>query len=353
MAQENWGLAKDLNEDWLYYDDGWLPVTDRFDTYDAIFFRLSEAREGQYLLIKYPDQFSVFVNQKILFTGEDSLLVSLDSLFNRIEIEDPVLVIYAEDLVPEDLRTHLLFQYNPSEEPVPNDVLNVLNRKNDVSIDFSTIAFLIMLLLLVILKTLYPRHFLDFYNIRKAISSRDVEEEFLRGRLFSQVNLGIMLFQCMVIGLFIVLLTTYLDTGLEKYNMSLYDYFALWLRYSFYVMVFIVVKYVLIRNFTSLYNLYNFSTPHFMSYLRFLTISFSLGLIILYGGIYIAKWHDSGPFDIGLNMALVLLGFGIVFIYLKLMNSASYKSLHLFSYLCATEILPYVVLLKVAINQSI
>jgi hypothetical protein len=353
IAQEKWALLQDMSEEWLYYDEEWLPLTNRLEKYDAVHFRLPEKQGNLHLMIKYPGRFSVFLNEQIYYTSRDSLMVNADSLLLATGFQDPLVTIYAPDIQPNYLRTHLLFQYNPDNEPEPSNVVNIIRRKSYASRDFIVVAFLLLLFLMVLLKVFYPRNFGDFYNISKTFSSRNVEEDFLRGRLFSQINLIIISFQCLIIGLFITLLIVHLNipTGEEYKNVP--EYMVLWLKFSSYMAVFIILKFILIRNFTSLYNLYSFTTPHFMSYLRIVTLTFSLGLLFFYWGIYTFGWEKSALFYLGLNFVLILLGLGIFFIYLKLINSASYKKVHLFSYLCATEILPYVVILKVAINQSI
>lgn len=353
IGQEKWALLQDMNEEWLYYDEEWLPLTNRLKKYDAIHFRLPGNQSNIHLMLKYPGKFSVFLNKQIYYTSRDSLMINTDSLLLATGTENPLITVYAPDIRPNYLRTHLLFQYNPDNEPEPSQIVNIIRRKSYASRDFIVIAFLLLLFLMALLKIFYPRNFNDFYNASKTFSSRDIEEDFLRGRLFSQINLIIMLFQCLIIGLFLTLVVEFLNipTGEEYKNVT--EYMVLWLKFSSYAVIFIILKFILIRNFTSLYDLYSFTTPHFMSYLRIITLTFSLGLGFFYWAIYAFEWEDPASFHLGLNFVLTFLGIGIILIYLKLINSASYKKLHLFSYLCATEILPYVVILKVAINQSI
>lgn len=353
FAQEKWALIQDLNEDWLYYDEEWLPVTDRFDNYNAIYFKLNVVSAESHLMIKYPGEFSVFVNKKIYYSATDSLMINIDSLLVKEDVSEPLLAVYAPEVQPARLRTQLYIKYNPEEEPEITEVINVVRRESASYENLAVAAFLFLLVLLVLLKNFYPRNLSTFYDVRKLFSSRDTDEDFLRGRLFSQVNILIMIFQCLVIGLLISILLIYLGASFRSGNNNFPDYMIFWLRCSLYTAGFLLLKFILIRNFTSLYNIYQFSTPHFMSYLRMLTIIMGLGLLVLYIGIFALGWQNSITFETYLNTILLMLGIGIIFIYFKLLNSASYKNLHLFSYLCATEILPYVVILKVSINQSI
>lgn len=353
FAQEKWALVRDLNEEWLYYDEEWLPVTDRSAEYDAVHFLLDKSIANYSLLVQYPEQFSIFVNQKIYTSTNDSLLIDLGALRDFGGRDDAVITIYSDELIPLNLRTQLLIPYNPEEEPEATDVLNILSRDKDQYLDLSTLAFLTVLFLFVLLKHFYPRSFNSFYDLRKSFSARDIDEDMLRGRLFSQVNLLIMLFQSLVIGLFIALLYIQLDAVLVHDFRNFTDYFYFWIQCSLYAAGYLVVKFILIRYFTTLYNMNNFSTPHFMSYLRIISISFGAGIIFLYLAIYSFEWNLHVFYDGLLKAMAILLCFWIIIIYFKLMSAEGYKKLHLFSYLCATEILPYVVLLKVALNQSI
>lgn len=353
MAQDKWALLQDLNEEWLYYDEEWLPLTDHLKKYDAVHFRLPEKQNDLHLMIKYSGRFSLFINKQLYYTTRDSLMVNIDSLLLATGLQNPLITIYASGIQPNYLRTHLLFQYNPGNEPEPSNVINIIRRKSFASRDFIVVALILILFVSVLLKIFYQRNFGSFYDISKTISSRDVDEDFLRGRLFSQINLIIILFQCLIIGLFVTLLVVHLNIPTGEDYKSVMEYMALWLKFSSYIVIFIFLKFILIQNFASLYSLYFFNTPHFMSYLRIITLTFGLGLLYFYCGIYMFGWEEPASYRLGLKIVLALLGLGIFFIYLKLINSASYKKLHLFSYLCATEILPYVVILKLAINQSI
>lgn len=354
-AQDNWALVQNLNENWFYYDEKWLPVTDQFEEYEAIYFKIGNADlTGKHLVIQHPGQFSVFLENKIIAVERDSLILPLDSIRQTYKFNaNTLLSIHAEKLEAQDLKTHLMTRYQLEGEPEIYDIINIEKRREQSSYSFFAVVFLIILILLALLKAYYPRHFLDFYNISKTMSARDTDESALRGRLFSRINLLIMILQCFIVGLFISLFIVYLDVTTDQRYKNFMDYFGLWFNASLLVMGFTIVKFLLIRNFTSLYNLRNFSTPHFMSFMRIMSLVFGVAIILFYIGIYGIGWQSPQPFNTLTDVVLVLLALGIVFVYLKLINTSSYKLLHLFSYLCATEILPYVVVLKLAINHSI
>lgn len=353
-SQENWALLRDLNESWFYFDENWQPVTDRYDEYKAIYFKLNEATfNGKYLIIRYPGRFAIFLNEQIINVAKDSIIFSLDSLSQKHPISDNALFsIHADDLQASNLRTHLMGRYLAADEPEV-DVINIPLREQKIYTSFYGILFLAIMLVLVLFKTFYPKNFINFYSMRKVFSTRDIEESMLRGRLFSRINLLIMIFQSFIIGLFISLFVVHIDTFMDQNYRTVFDYLTLWVNLSLIVAAFIFIKFILIRNFTSLYDIGNFSTPHFMSYLRFVSLIFGSALVIFYLGIFGMEWQTPSPFLIVIDIVLILLGLGIILIYLKLITATSYKILHLFSYLCATEILPYVVILKLAINHSI
>ncbi|MGK7389306.1 MAG: DUF4271 domain-containing protein [Candidatus Cyclobacteriaceae bacterium M2_1C_046] len=354
-SQENWALLQNLNENWFYYDEQWKPVTDQFDEYDAIYFKTgTSGLAGKYLIIQHPGRFAVFLDEKIIVVEDDSLALPLDSLQRHYQFNpNTMLSIHAPQLEAQNLKTLLMTRYFTEGEPEVDDIINIEKREAINYYSFFAVAFLLVLILLTVIKVYYPRHFMDFYNIGKTLSARDTDESFLRGRLFSRINLMIMILQCFIVGLFISLFIIFLDVTTEERYKSFTDYLSLWVNASLFVAGFIIIKFLLIRNFTSLYNMGNFSTPHFISYMRIISQVFGLAIVLFYIGIYGIGWQTSQPFNTLINVVLILLALSIGFIYLKLINNSSYKLLHLFSYLCATEILPYVVVLKLAINHSI
>ena len=77
-------------------------------------------------------------------------------------------------------------------------------------------------------------------------------------------------------------------------------------------------------------------------------IAFVLSLVTatVYLGIY--NYPDA-VYSAFYQMVLLATLPVILVIYLKLMNAASYKNLHLFSYLSATELIPFVIILSFGI----
>lgn len=354
-AQENWALLKNLSENWFYYDEGWKPVTDRYEVYDAIYFQSKElSYDEKYLMISYPGEFSVFIEDRVISSAQDSLLLSYSQL-NKDYAYDPqdLISVHANDLRAQYLATSIMAKYYVTDEPVVDDIINIESRPATHVESYLAILFLILLVITAIMRSNYFKAFADFYNVSKIFSGRDTDESMLRGRLFSRINFFIMIWQCFIIGLFITLMLISLDYDPDKTYNTLWGYIRLWSNITLWVILFMTIKFLLIKNFTSLYNLNNFSTPHFMSYMRMVSVIFGLAVIVAYIGKYALDWNSTYEYQRVVNGVLIMLALGIILIYLKLINNSSFKLLHLFSYLCATEILPFVVVLKLSINHSI
>ncbi len=60
---------------------------------------------------------------------------------------------------------------------------------------------------------------------------------------------------------------------------------------------------------------------------------------------------DPGYYELMGYMLFGALVLRVIIIFFKLMNSSSHSVLHLFSYLCATELIPLIMVVSVGFNQ--
>jgi len=104
----------------------------------------------------------------------------------------------------------------------------------------------------------------------------------------------------------------------------------------------VAVVYVL----SNLFGMTGIAGVHFFNWIRFTLIIFSALLVILFV-YYISRGINPSVYVIFQYVLLTSLAGWIVILFLKLNNRAEHAMFHLFSYICATELIPLLITIKV------
>jgi hypothetical protein len=124
-----------------------------------------------------------------------------------------------------------------------------------------------------------------------------------------------------------------------------------WIRFATLIFVLLILKYILIWTFKELFRIKAFIHSHYYNYVR-------LGLLVyvLFAGILFVSYFtffkvDPAYYRFLGYLLLSALILRVIILFFKLMNSSSHSVLHLFSYLCGTELIPLLIVVSVGFNQ--
>jgi hypothetical protein len=119
-----------------------------------------------------------------------------------------------------------------------------------------------------------------------------------------------------------------------------------WLRISLIILATFFIKILLVFSFTRLFGMRGLARVHFFNWVRLLLIVFGGSSIILF--IYfISRGQDAYFFTLFLALVIGTLTAWIFVVFLKLNGKSEHSMFHLFSYICATEIIPLLITIKV------
>ena len=135
-----------------------------------------------------------------------------------------------------------------------------------------------------------------------------------------------------------------------SYQMSLVQSLLIWLVASAIVFLSFIIKYVLINLFIGLFKLGDFKYIQHFNSLRFSLGAFILVFILVIITFLTYRTGDIDLYMIFIQLLVVLLLIRIVILFFKLRDHSLYKNFHLFSYLCGTEIIPFVILYKIVLG---
>lgn len=330
----------DLRNQWLVYQAGqYLPFTKQ----RAQSIHLNLTSKEHYGLLQVIDrhEFTVFVDGQLAWRQADTLTINTDSLL-RVKGGRVQLSISQEPFV-FSLQTKLVF---PNQQ-TPD--LNLLRPSGHFS-NFVILATFFMLLFSVALFRANPQLTFDYLNIIKLVSLQERDEASVTGRIGASHNLLYFAFVSFGFALLLLILFHY---SVDRIALSTYfithttaGAFATWLLLSVVVFAVLMFKLLLIFIFSQLFGLRDTVRFQFFHFVRLLFIS-GVGLGVILVLYFIFKTSSTSAFASLLLIASIFIIISVGILFLKLLGRTGLPVFHLFSYLCASEIIPLIILGKV------
>lgn len=319
---------------------------DKFIAYEGqktktIHFGLDKKSLSSSLVIFDRLPFSVFINGKLLTQSKDSLKLSVDSLwslyqgklFFSIHQEQPVYSLQSVLVSSANLATD-----------------NNWLRTGNYFSDFVVIASLLLFASLVFLFRSNTKLTVDYLNVIKLFSLQDRDESTVASRIGSSINLFFFALISFFIGLILIIIFKIAPDRVRLAGNFVFDStgqaFFVWILLSLIIFVFLVTKLVLIASFSLLFNIRDTVRFQFFNFIRLLFVAVSLmaSLALIY---FIFQAQGSMLFYNLLLIGGFFIIIGSLFLFLKLLTRTSFPIFHLFSYLCATEIIPLMIVGRV------
>jgi hypothetical protein len=185
------------------------------------------------------------------------------------------------------------------------------------------------------------------------VSFQEREEAIVTGRIGSSANIFFFIFISM---LWALLLTIFFEKGPSairfsnwiEMNMAI-KAIAAWVLLSVLIFVMLMIKLLLIWTFSRLFALKDVVRFQFFNFIRSLYIASAFMSVALLFYFMIGSEGINFYYSL-LIAACVFLIFSVFLLYFKLMSRAHFSVFHLFSYLCGSEIIPLLILIKVLLN---
>jgi len=307
----------------------------------TIHFALEKKAVGGKLVFYDRSEYSVFINGKLMARKQDSLTLKVDSLWSRHQ--GKLFFSIHQNKPVYSLQTLLLM-------PVAKSTFDNPLRAGSFFKDFVILASFILLAALVILFRVNSRLTLDYLNVVKLFSIQERDEAIVAGRIGSSVNLFFFGLISFLLGLLLLII---FHTAADRVRLagefvfqSTSQIFLTWLLLSSLIFIILIIKLILIVSFSLLFGLRDTVRFQFFNFIRLLFVT-----TILMGGValvyFIVQTQRSGYYYHLLTVGCVLVIIGTLLLFMKLLARTSFPVFHLFSYLCATEVIPLMILGKV------
>lgn len=341
-------LVYDLRQEWVYYspeNHGYLPLDEQNLENKVISFKLSDPEFDQfYLSLVVTEKSYLFYGTKLIANIPAGITnFKIDSLRNTLSDAQPFITIYGNKLLPQlitEVRTQPLTQDKVSSyQPI--------RFANDFSNFFYLCATLI-LLLFVILKTQFSELADQYLLIHRTFSVKTIDELIFKIPYLGTPNILFIAFISLMLGFATLSFMFFypqeiLFLGIHPGVATFWILILNWLEISGLILILTILKYFLTISMSSLFSL-NIANIHFASSLRLLLV-FSFMLMLL----TIIQYFLVGLVPLPIYLIIILLGILSiqVILFLKLSLVTTHTLLYIIVYLCATEIIPIVILFKI------
>lgn len=345
-AQEKIVIKKDLQADWLISDSSTYRKFESSDDAKTIYFTLNaQIFKTDYLQLRSSQPVSILVNTILLTDKADQLTLSIDSLIKLYHSPELFVSIHGEEPVTSDnLHTQIVARVlHEAGKPDESYLKAKVNFR-----DYAVTAILALIIFLVSIIRLNPGLSSDYFSIRKIFSLRESEDDHYYYRVTSATIL-FYVFTSLMLGLYILVVARFTNVRLGLDNLLSASYWMLiftWLKVSLYVLLFLFAKIVIIYIVSTLFGIREVAGYHFFNFVRLLLVT--IGVFTLVWVIYFIPYGQrQGFYDFLYALIPWILGAWIVLGFFKLASRVRHSAFHLFSYICATELIPFFIIIEV------
>jgi hypothetical protein len=298
---------------------------------------LSQQR-GHYLSIESKKVFYVFINSTFVLKDSKPVKLSADSLRNKYS-NSIFLSIYQKNGVDDlSIKWQALKPYD-----------EFYNPKRPV-LAFSNFILVTSLTLIIFFTALFrtnPQLTQDYLNLSKLFFLRDRDENQITLRMTSSVNLLFYLFCSLLASLAFITALHFSKEGLSFLTYPSFittsGYLGQWLFLALEILGALMAKLIFVALIALLYGWRDITGVQFFNFIRVLILSLTLIAIV---SLFCFSFDITVNYFTLLKAGCILMLMGVGLLYFKLQARTTFRSFHLFSYLCATEIFPLVILIK-------
>lgn len=340
--------------------DSWRVFNEKSRTFEAFgtserkksvrwHMQFEEEDEGR-LEIKAPKESFVLINGKYYCRIDELLIIYTDSLLNEFGTNAFDFTIFRNSgLSVSNLSTVFYKRLDNLVEGTPQD-----RRSQGDFLNFFVIVSFLILAFIGILFRRFPRDTLDYFSFQRSLSFKNREETLVSTRPFNRTNILFIILDSGIIAFLLVafvrLTNGYVYFPFVSAGMNLSQSLLIWIFTTSIVFTSFLLKYLLLSVFIGLFRLGDFRYIQHFNSLRYSLGSFLLIFILLIITYLSFRTEGLGAYFIFTRILVILLIMRIIVIYFKLRDYTSYRNFHLFSYLCGTELIPFILVYKLVLG---
>lgn len=344
-AQNNSVVKKDLKSAWLVFTDNqFVPYTG--GSASTIYLVVDFSRfTGDQLVISSSRSFSLFLNSKLSVNDVTKIKFPVDSLIQIAGQKNPLLAIHQQPILVADLSTQLI-----SELKTPLENVDEFAKPGDAGYsDYMVVATIFLFVFLLFIVRYNPNLAAGYFSITAFLSLRESEDHPMFSRITNTTNVLAYVFASMLVAKVLLLapfesILFSNSTTIDRYQFG--DWLVYWMELSAITMAGFIIKALVIYMFSALFNTSDLAGFHYFNFVRFHFFVYGLFFMLM-----IFQFFSTGSHFLNSTTAIGVVQYSsaawVVIAFLKLLKKTRHTAIHLFLYLCATEIIPFLIIIKV------
>jgi hypothetical protein len=344
FSGERFTVKKDLRGEWLCYkENGYKKVDENSGDVNAVHFTLNPAKySADRVLIESSRPFYFLIDGKVVKKSKGRITLPLDSLGKIFGFQPLMFSIYQEPIKFDRLRTAVV----ASQAAPPS----IVSKAPAFFRDFVVVAGLLLIIFFVVLIRLQPKLASEYFSIPRILTLREGDDTQGHARFALSSNVWYYVFCSTLLSLLLMVLFRFLPDNYQltmtfqatSFGHALFK----WINFSVLILSLLAFKVLLIFVLSNLFGMRGIAGIHFFNVVRLLLIAG--GGLMLIGFVYfISRGQEPGVYATLLYIITFMLGAWILLVFLKLNNKTEHSMFHLFSYICATEVIPLLITVKV------
>ncbi|SMD35417.1 protein of unknown function [Reichenbachiella faecimaris] len=343
---------KNLRWDWEVYNE----KTGHYEPYfkqnksKAIRFKLDLNKfQSSYLKLALSENYFVRIDGELVFANLEKTthFWGLDSLKDVFEKDRLFITLYSAEFNEPLVGTSIVSIQ--AEDSISTNESVFLQKRTNGQLDKFIIISIVTLSLIALFRAFNFRLFREYFSFGKSLQLRQNFDLIIAHAPLSWPNLAFMLFYAILVGNTVMNIGLFQTESTFEIPMDLLQVgsISVGIMVCIICFVFMLGKLLLITLGTELFKINKVRVVHFFAYFRLslimALIMFSLSLINgIFGGVIVNEYWKL------LQLIIVLAWTGrLVLMFFVLNKIYTFRKLHLFSYLCSSELIPLLLFFKI------
>lgn len=346
LAQSG-ALVRDMHNDWQVFENGrYVPFSHAHDeVVKTVYFRVDAALyPGTILQVSSPAPLSLFINGQLALQTRKPLNLDVDSLAKRYEVTTLQLAIHQRRIQAGGLFTGIV------ERKASPSFGETLSPNYSAFRDFAIIGIMVLLIMIITIIKLNPKLASDYFSLPKIFSMREAEDGPSKSRITNSINILFYAYSSLMLGYFLMIVYHFLPheypTALNFQPTTFRTAMLMWGELSLIVLALFFGKIVMVYGLSYIFGMKEVGSVHFFNWVRLLVGVFGVLTVIVFF-YFIMRGGREGFYDFLLHAIAWVFAGWMILIILKLQRQQEHSMFHLFSYICATELIPFLITVKV------
>lgn len=353
-------IVKDLEPEWQVYDlqssrlVPYLPSVNRNAQVVHLNLDITLFRES-YIQIAYAPETGFFINNTLVdYSARKEVRVySIDSLNRFFPGSQFFISLYSRGQV-SDLSSRIV---TPHEGIAiyPEDAmfLPIQGVNYSVAMESAKLAVILIFALYAFYLNNNRRAFIDYYNISNTFIRVSVDEFLDRTAKITRIDIGFIIGLSAVMSFILLMILKYQDPQPELVRTGTVSGFILiWILLMFVLFFWYVGRISIISIMSDIFQIREVKVIHTFELIRLNNFFSLVFFIVVIASLFIMKMTPVNLGKLLSTLLLVVAFLRMAVLFVKFLNSTTYKKLYLFAYLCVAEVFPVLIGLKILLKSS-